>query len=261
MSLNRALVVVGSIVAAVGGGGLTVFGSAPAEVFEILLVRVAGEGADPLPAALGKFPPAAFCAALLGVGVLAVCAGLGLHGRQHSITPTGRILAVIGGLGVLVAAIPIAVGLLGTRAMFFQIAMASTLPRPEELQAAMDLNRPLLTIGYWVLLIAFAFPLLAGIVGFQRRPSERRMPLVPLLPAIIAGMSGFCYFGMFLLNWQHAAALESVFANVEAVPKPAELAGHLNSILTISIAGCALLIVMGVAVAMGGLLAPRAEED
>jgi hypothetical protein len=262
MSIGRIFVVAGSLVAAAGAAGLTVFGSAPVEVFEIMMVRITAEGTDPLPDAIGHFFAAAICALLLVVGVVTVCAGLGLPSRRHSITFIGRFLVVIGGVGILAAAIPIAWGLLGTRAAFLAIATASTAPKPDELQAAIDLNSSLLTTGYWVLVAALAFPLLAGLVGFQRCPTDRWLAVAPLLCAAMAGLAGLCYVVLFYLSWQQSVSLEKLFTGPDVVvSRPSELAGHLNAILTISLIGCPLSILIGMVVGMAGLLAPRAKRE
>jgi hypothetical protein len=225
------------------------------------MVRVTADGTDPLPAAMGRFLPASLCALLFVVGLVATCAGLGLPSRRQSITFIGRALVVLGGVGILAAVIPIAMGLFGTRATFMVMATSESAPKAEDLQPALDASGPLLTTGYVVLLVAMVLPLLAGLVGFQKRPTARWLAVAPLLAAPMAALAGLCYVVLFFLGWQQSVALEGLFTSAASTAKASEMAGHLTAILTASLIGCPLLMLMGAVLAMAGLLAPQAKRD
>ena len=148
MSAGRVMILAACVAAAVGAGGLMMFGAAPVRVFGVMSVGITDEGMDPLPAAIGHFLPSAICALLVAIGVAAACAGFGLPSRRRSITFVGRVLVALGGAGTIAAAVPIAVGILAIRSTFHVMAAAATAPRPEELQEAIDQSAPLLSTGY-----------------------------------------------------------------------------------------------------------------
>ncbi len=261
MSIGRVLMLAGSVSASAGAAGLIFFGLAPVRVFEVMTVRVTAEGTDPLPSALDQFLPAAICALLLAVGLMAASAGAGMPSRRQSITFIGRGLLVLGGVGVVSAGIPVFLGLFGMQSSFSVMAASATLPKVEELRTVLDINSAHLTTGYIILLISMALPLMASLIGFQRRPTDRWFAVAPLLPAAIAALGGLCYIVLSFLCWMQSGTLGEMFTTGGSSVKPSELAGSLSAILTMSLIGCPLLILMGLVLAMAGLLAPRAKRD
>lgn len=261
MSIGRILVLAGSLLAIAGAAALLLFGSAPVGVFAAMLMQVTADGPDPLPGAIDDFLPAAIGALAFVFGVVAICAGMGLPSRQQSITLVGRILVVLSGVGVFVANIPVLVALLGTRSSFRVMATSAVAPSSDALRETIDSYVPLMNVGYAILLAAVALPLLAALVGFQKRPTRHWLAIGPLLPAPLAALAGFCYGVLFLLCWQQGTALKSMLSDASLTPSPARLAEHLSAILTISLIACPLSILIGGMLSLSGLLAPRPKRD
>jgi hypothetical protein len=257
MTTGRVLLIIGALTSAAGAAGLVAWGSSPVEVFGILTIRVTAEGITPLPYAFDNYLPAVCCAILFVAGQVAGCAALRLPNRQHSLASPGRILMVLSALGIFLAALVIAKGLLDMTAAFEVIATSPIAPKAEELQAATGPASTLITTGYAILLIASCAPLLAAVVGYQNRAGEHRLTVMRHLPTPIAAVAGICYIAFWIMSSNHATALKDT---ITTNPKPKDLAAHLGTILTASLFGCLMLIFVAAALSAAAYLAPGQNQ-
>jgi len=256
MSLNRILLLIGALVASGGSLGLIFFGSPPVRVLGLIFEGIDSKGVVHSFDSMWGVLLAAFCKLLLSVGLVTVCFSLGVPSRQQSISLVGRVLVVLGGVGVFIAGLTNGWGLLGMFAFFNSSANGTT--NLEDFWAVNDLIVSIITVGHVILLVAVVLPALAALVGFSKQPTDGSFELKPLLAAPLAALAGIFYVVLSFVTWQQSTILKTIIVATDN--KGVSLQGEvLGAMLRISLAGCVILMLLGGLLGMAGLLAPKSN--
>ena len=248
----------GPLAALIGSLGLVLFGSAPIGVYEVLTLSITETS---LPA-LAELRWAVVSAMIMVVGVVISITSVVIQHSRQTLSMLGKILYTLAGVTLFVGAASLAMNILGVKNSFQVIANSSTFQAPESLSDMIQSAEPTMTFGYSLLGLSAAISLLAGLIGFRARFSQSNLPPAKLSVVFVTipGMVSTLLILLIASVRLNGNSLEAIISDVSAIPKPAELAEHLMSILDKSVLIFSGLAMMGILQMLASICIPSKRQ-
>jgi hypothetical protein len=253
--MPRLLLALGLLELTVGVMGFVWFGPSLSLLARVLVQDTASGSPVNEQVLLSWVVLTAVAALLVGTGVFGVSLGLTRLPKRLGVTPTGRILFMLGAGAIVVSGLGMtAAGAVG----YSKLPQLVESPYQDTFVDVTALSAGLLTRGLSVMIL---MPLLgfAGILiglGDPRRGSRREVSYIPIFFSLLAGLAFIAMFVLCHIDCVHIKSLLDV-----GNPAPADLAWYVANVqIRVATAG-ACLVVMGGSMLATVLSLPSAETE
>jgi hypothetical protein len=238
--------------------GLSVFAGATVRSFEILGWRIG----EPPPGSLDQLDYVAGLAGLFALGWIVAGAGISSPGPGNTITPVGRVLYAAAGLLTIVCATLLAIGIVTMERTFMILATSESTPKYDVVERAISHCSWHPFVAFGLLALAALCVAFAGPAGLRKASTHIDQSPTTVRSMIMIGVTAFfavLFAALFILVSRHGAALESLAT--DNMPKPSELAGHLQGILNNSLGAYLILLLLGILQIVAAVLAPATSGN